>query len=366
MKLNQYFLFSAFCLLLPSACAWAQRPAAGLDSLLYGKDGLRGRYPNLGLSIGVVRGSAVAYSALGNTQSTPGVQIDSSTLFEVGSITKTFTALLLALEQEKGSLASEAYLEALLPTDVHLRPGLRHRVKLTDMASHQSGLPNLSDDHYIQALFNQDPIQPFHLVTRDYLYKVLGETDSLQAPGTYHYNNFAFSLLGELLAQRAGISYGDLVQQRIVEPLGLHTTGLTYQTVDIAGRFTAKGEAKPAIIINAVAPAGGLKSNAVDLVQYIRAQMMPPAGVLGRAIKRTQRPVYRDASITMGLAWEIHQIGGHRVYQKDGDTFGNSSLIRFDPKQQIGLVILADHQDAKSVAEIGEVVYQYLMSGQPL
>ena len=292
--------------------------------------------------------------------------IDSTTLFEIGSITKTFTALLLAREQEQGSLASSAYLEAVLPTSVRLRPGLRHRVTLTAMASHQSGLPNLSNDHYIQSLFDQDPIQPFHLVTRDYLFKVLGETDSLQAPGTYHYNNFAFSLLGALLAQRAGLSYGDLVQQRIVKPLGLHTTGLSYQTVHIAGRFTAEGEAKPAIILNAVAPAGGLKSNAVDLVQYMQAQMMPPGGVLGRAIKRTQQPVYHDKTITMGLAWEIRQINGHRVYQKDGDTFGNSSLIRFDPKQQVGLVILADHQDSKLVAEIGEMVYQYLMSGKPL
>jgi CubicO group peptidase (beta-lactamase class C family) len=366
MKLSKYFLFFALCILLSSTYTWAQHPATGLDSLLYSKKGLRARYPNLGLSIGVVRGSATAYYSLGNTQPTQGARIDSTTLFEIGSITKTFTALLLAWEQEKGSLSSEAYLEAALPTNVRLRPGLRHRVKLTAMASHQSGLPNLSNDRYIQALFDQDPVQPFHLVTRDYLFKILRETDSLQAPGTYHYNNFAFSLLGALLAQRAGLSYGDLVQQRIVKPLGLRTTGLTYHTAHIAGRFTTKGEVKPAIIANAVAPAGGLKSNAVDLVQYVRAQMIPPAGVLGRAIKRTQQPVYRDTTITMGLAWEIRQLGGHRVYQKDGDTFGNSSLIRFDPKQQVGLVILANHQDAKLVAEIGELVYQYLMSGQPL
>lgn len=352
----------------PSAYQYvqAQHPATGLNSLLYGKKGLHARYPNLGLSIGVVRGPAVAYYAMGDTQPTQGARVDSATLFEVGSLTKTFTALLLAWEQENGGLAPEAYLDVVLPADVHLRPGLRHRVKLTAMASHQSGLPNLSNDHYIQALFDQDPVQPFHLVTRDYLFKVLRDTNSLQAPGTYHYNNFAFSLLGELLAQRDGLSYGDLVQERILKPLGLHDTGLTYQTAHIAGRFTTKGEARPAIITNAVAPAGGLKSNAVDLVQYMQAQMAPPAGVLGRAIKRTQRPVYSDSAITMGLGWEIRQLGGHRVYQKDGDTFGNSSLIRFAPDQQVGLVILANHQDAKLVAEVGELVYRYLMSGQPL
>ena len=204
------------------------------------------------------------------------------------------------------------------------------------------------------------------MASRDYLFRVLRETDSLQAPGTYHYNNFAFSLLGTLLAQRAGCSYGDLVQRRIVRPLGLRTTGLTYHTARIAGRFTTKGEVRPAIVANAAAPAGGLKSNAVDLVRYVRAQLRPPAGPFGRAIVRTQQPVYRDSTITLGLAWEIRQVAGRRVYQKDGDTFGNSSLVRFDRDRQVGVVILANHQDAKAVAEVGDLVYQYLLLNQPL
>ena len=353
-------------LFFPATLASAQHLPQGLDSLFYGKQGFHVRYPDLGLSIGVVRGPAVAYYALGNTQPTHGVPLDSTTLFEIGSVTKTFTALLLAYEQETGRLPKGAYLETLLPANVSLRPGLRHRVTLTAMASHQSGLPNLSNDRYIQALVDQDSVQPFHSVSRDYLFQVLRETDSLRAPGTYHYNNFAFSLLGTLLAQRARRSYGELVQQRIVRPLGLHTTGLTYHTTHTAGRFTTQGKARPAIVINAVAPAGGLKSNAVDLVRYVRAQLMPPAGPLGRAIVRTQQPVYQDSTITMGLAWEIRQLAGHRVYQKDGDTFGNSSLIRFDRDRQVGVVILANHQDAKAVAEVGDLVYQYLLLNQPL
>lgn len=353
-------------LLSLSLPSWAQKATTRLDSLLYGQHGIQARYPAVGLSIGVVRGSEVAYYAIGNTQPLQGVPLDSTTLFEIGSITKTFTGLLLAYEQETGGLPTGAYLESVLPATVHLRPGLRHRVRLTALASHQSGLPNLSNDRYIQALFDQDPIQPFHLVTRAYLYKVLSETDTLHAPGTYHYNNFAFSLLGDLLAQRAGRSYGDLVQQRIIQPLGLRTTGLTYHTTHTAGRFTTKGEPKPAIVTGAVAPAGGLKSNAVDLVRYTRAQMLPPKGPLGRAITRTQQPLYRDSTISVGMAWEIRQIGGHQVYQKDGDTFGNSSLVRFDRDRQVGLVILSNHQDAKLVAEVGELLYMYLLTNQPL
>ena len=350
----------------PPTRTCAQRLPEGLDSLFYGKQGIHTRYPTLGLSIGVVRGPAVAYYALGNTQPTQGVPVDSTTLFEVGSVTKTFTALLLAYDQEIGKVPKDAYLETLLTPNVRLRPGLRHRVTLTAMASHQSGLPNLSNDRYIQTLIDQDPVQPFHVVSRDYLFKILRETDSLQAPGIYHYNNFAFSLLGTLLAQRAGCSYGELVQQRIVRPLGLRTTGLTYHTARIAGRFTTEGDVRPAIVINELAPAGGLKSNAVDLVRYVRAQLVPPAGPLGRAITRTQQPVYRDSTITLGLAWEIRQMAGHRVYQKDGDTFGNSSLVRFDRDRQVGVVILANHQDAKAVAEVGDLVYQYLLLNQPL
>ena len=175
-------LLAALFLPVPPACA--QQLPKGLDSLFYGKQGIHARYPALGLSIGVVRGPAVAYYALGNTQPTHGVPLDSTTLFEIGSVTKTFTALLLAYDQEVGRLPTGAYLEALLPANVSLRPGLRHRVTLTAMASHQSGLPNLSNDRYIQALIDQDPVQPFHAVSRDYLFKILRETDSLRAPGT--------------------------------------------------------------------------------------------------------------------------------------------------------------------------------------
>ena len=363
---NFWHLLLLAALFFPATSTCGQQLPKGLDSLLYGKQGIHARHPALGLSIGVVRGPAVAYYALGNTQPAHGVPLDSTTLFEIGSITKTFTALLLAYEQEAGGLPPSAYLETLLPATVSLRPGLRHRVTLMAMASHQSGLPNLSNDRYIQALFDKNPVQPFSLASRDYLFRVLRETDSLQAPGTYHYNNFAFSLLGTLLAQRAGCSYGDLVQRRIVRPLGLRTTGLTYHTARIAGRFTTKGEVRPAIVANAAAPAGGLKSNAVDLVRYVRAQLRPPAGPFGRAIVRTQQPVYRDSTITLGLAWEIRQVAGRRVYQKDGDTFGNSSLVRFDRDRQVGVVILANHQDAKAVAEVGDLVYQYLLLNQPL
>ena len=96
MKLRPCLLLLA--LLWLTAPSWAQSSASGLDSLLYGTHGLRARYPALGLSIGVVRGPVVAYYALGTTQLTGGAAIDSTTLFEIGSITKTFTGLLLAYE----------------------------------------------------------------------------------------------------------------------------------------------------------------------------------------------------------------------------------------------------------------------------
>ena len=364
MRFHRHLLALFFLALHLSG--WAQKTAPMLDSLLYGQHGIQARYPAVGLSIGVVRGSKVAYYAIGNTQPRQGIPLDSTTLFEIGSITKTFTGLLLAYEQETGSLPTDAYLESILPAAVHLRPGLRHRVRLTALASHQSGLPNLSNDRYIQTLFDQDSVQPFHLVTRTYLHNVLRETDTLCTPGTYHYNNFAFALLGDLLAQRARRSYGDLLQQRVVRPLKMSATGLTYHTTHTAGRFTTEGEPKAAIVAGAIAPAGGLKSNAVDLIRYTRAQMLPPKGPLGRAIVRTQQSLYRDSTISIGMAWEIRQVDGHQVYQKDGDTFGNSSLVRFDRHRQVGLVVLANHQDAKLVAEVGELLYNYLLTNGTL
>src|SRR5205823_12176701 len=105
--------------------------------------------------------------------------IDNNTLFEIGSVTKTFTGLLLAQQMVSGKMKQNAFIDNYLPAHFTLQPKLRHQIKLTDLASHQSGLPNLSNDDYIKDLFKQNPAQPFSLVSSDYIYQLLSSTKKL-------------------------------------------------------------------------------------------------------------------------------------------------------------------------------------------
>src|ERR1041384_1380996 len=157
-------------------------------------------HPSYGLSIGIVKADSTYYFQMGTG-------VTQETVFEIGSLTKTFTGLLLGIAVERKKIPADASIDKYLPVNVKLRPSLKNRVKMTDLASHQSGLPNFNDDQYIMELFKNDPEQPFRSVDSKYLYHVISNTDTLHNYGTYQYNNFAYGLLGQLLSNQAGVQY---------------------------------------------------------------------------------------------------------------------------------------------------------------
>lgn len=175
--------------------ASAQVEKAAINELLFKQGGLLYNHAGYGVSIGVVKGNRVFYVAAG--QRAGHLPVDEHTLFEIGSVTKTFTALLLADQIVSGRANRNTYMDAWLPPRFQLAPKLQRRVKLTDLASHQSGLPNLSNDEYIKTLYEQNPAQPFSMVTPAYIYQLLITTKKLKDYGQYQYNNYAYALLGQ-------------------------------------------------------------------------------------------------------------------------------------------------------------------------
>jgi CubicO group peptidase (beta-lactamase class C family) len=345
-----------FILTVISLNTSAQVEKAMVNELLFKQDGLLYNHAEYGVSIGIVKGNKVFYIASGKRAGAK-KPIDQHTLFEVGSVTKTFTGLLLAQQIVNKHISSNAYMDAYLPPHFNLAPELQHQVKITDLASHQSGLPNLSNDEYISDLFKQNPEQPFSLVSPAYIYQVLKGTKSLKEYHEYHYNNYAYALLGLLLQNATRQSYDQLLRSQLIRPLGLKQTFLgIYGSNNIAGRFTAKGEPKPAIaVLNAIAPAGGLRSDAVDMLKYVQVQLNPPAS-LKKAVSLSHKRYYSDNKHVVGLGWEIYP----HYLEKSGDTFGNSALLRFNSKKKLGIVILSDHQDAQLLEDIADAVFTEL------
>lgn len=310
------------------------------------------QFPDVGLVIGVYEGSKTHYYAYGSLQKGGKAKTDSTTLFEIGSATKTFTAVVLAQEINKGNIAQFDFIDGYLPKDIQLGCELKKKILLTDLASHQSGLPNLSNDRYFSDLIEKDPSNPFMLVDKKYLYDILKSTDTLSSFRQYQYNNYAFSLLGNILAERAKIKYEHMVENQILKPLHMTSTsfGVTYNK-NRAGLYSQQGEIQKPLILNQLNPAGGLHSNAVDLLNYLKAFLQNKDFIPLRKI--IEKTYFEDTRKKIGLGWEI----GSDFIEKDGDTFGNSTFIRYSPRNQVAIVVLSNHQNGKLVRDLMNEIY---------
>ncbi len=288
--------------------------------------------------IGLVDGDRSAvfgFSAKGTSQP------DGRSVYEIGSVTKTFTGLLLAQRVHAGKLKPDAPVSQLLPgqrvPDFEGRP-----ITVLDLATQTSGLPRLPT--------NMDWTQranPYARYDRQALGSFLDGYQLKLRPGErYEYSNLGFGLLGVALATEAGQSYGDLVKARILTPLGMTSTGVT---VDDAMRarlvpgHDPEGKPSHAWDFDAIAGAGALKSDADDLLRYLRAAMRgaterdSPMGLAQTPLRDTGIPGTR-----IGYAWHITDTRGRRVVWHNGMTGGYASFIGFTADGQRGVVVLAD------------------------
>ncbi len=184
-------------------------------------------------------------------------------VFEIGSLTKLFTARLLALLVEDGVVA----LEDPVAAPVKGRP-----ITLKDLAEHRSGLPRLPKTK--TGRWNRkDPYAEF---TAERMPEVIAATLPKREPGgKVVYSNYGYGLLGYTLANAASTTYGDLVRTRITEPLGMTQTGL--DTPGLVGGHDFFGRPTPPWNLAALAGAGGLRSTASDMLRFLAAEGSRPS-----------------------------------------------------------------------------------------
>lgn len=314
-------------------------------------------FSETGIVVGIIADGKRTYYTSGNRSLENSIKLDSLTIFEIGSATKTFTGLLLAKEIVNGKFHYNDFIDSYLPNDISLPCNLAKKIKLTDLASHQSGLPNLSNDKYFEILLNKDPRNPFRFVNKDYIYTILKETESLINYRAYQYNNYAFSLLGTLISEINTLNYKELVNKEILEPLKMTNTSFKIPSDEDnrAGLYNQRGEPQEYLILENADAAGGLKSNAVDLLKYLTAHFNDEQFI--DVVNLTRRTYLENSAKRIGLGWEIKD----EYYEKDGDTFGNSCLIRYSNDKQIGIVILSNHQNGQLVRELMNEIYNVVI-----
>lgn len=303
----------------------------------------RGVRRRAGLVLGVLRDGVTSVSG----RSADGAVLDGRSMFEIGSITKTFTSLLLADGAVRGEWSLTTPLRDLLPpgTSVPSRDGVE--ITLEHLATHTSGLPNAPIPVVAGSVEMLRGRDPYARLTADGLLHTLSATRLRRTPGTgpIHYSNLGVGILGAALAHACGMSYADLVTARICRPLGLTDT-VTDGQLSVVQRSRMvpghRGRGKPAAAwpLDGIPAAGALRSTADDMLRFLSAQLNSDATELSDAIRLTH--VLRDdPRLTIGLGW-MRIDTPHRLWWHNGGTGGYRSFAGFRPDRHDAVVVLSN------------------------
>lgn len=347
-----------FCaLLLLSSYSFGQTNPAFIDSLFYAKNGLQNKFPNVGTSIGIVQNGKANFYSLGTISRTSNQKINKNTIFEIGSNTKLFTALLLAIEITKGKILDSAFIDTYLPKGATLKAALQNKIRITDLASYSSGLPTLHGDKFDSLILEKDVLQPYQHIDKKYLYNILNNTSEAPNYGKYEYSNFNYGLLGAILENFKRKTYAELLKKNIYTPLKFKNTwtGAVNSNNKVSGYHQDKEVGY--LQLDALNPAGAIKSDAEDMLNFLKYQLSPQESALSKAIALTQRIFVTDG-ISLGLGWHIIEYEKDKpFYVMQGDTIGNSSLLYFDKKMNTGIVILINHSNH----DLTGIILDYLL-----
>jgi len=296
---------------------------------------------NPSIVIGIVNAAGTTYYSYG-TKRIGGEPVDEHSIYEIGSISKTFTATLLADEVLKGEMKLDDPAQKYLPETVKLPMYEGNPITLGNLSDHTSSLPRMPTN------FNPaDPMNPYADYTTDLLFEFLSSYTLTRPIGSeFEYSNLAVGLLGQILSRQAGIPYEELMLAKIAKPLHMEETKITLD--DQMKKNLAYGYASGQEVENwdlpALAGAGAIRSSVFDLVKYVSAQMNLTPSPLHDAMTLTHQPRHDKAGESkIGLNWFINNKGSEEIISHGGATGGYRAYVGFTDKT--GVVVLTNSDD---------------------
>jgi len=291
-----------------------------------------------------------AVAGMGHTRLPDGPAPTDQTMWEIGSITKVFTGLLLAIAIVRNEVTLQTPVRELLPsgTTVPTRDGVE--ITLEHLTTHRSGLPRSPirfRTEFRTVLLGRG--NPYADISDERLLELLARTELRRTPGTGRiaYSNVGGGLLGLALTHRAGAaSYGELVHERICRPLGLaRTTVLTQADVDqLAIGYTTRRRPVEHWTLSGLAGAGALLSTATDMLAFLTAQLKPESSELGQAVKLSQMERYGGKRFGIALGWIRYPSRSGLTLWHNGGTGGFRSFAGIAVERGIGVVMLTNNR----------------------
>ena len=328
-------------LIIAAAALLASQDPGELRSLLLNRTDET--HKAVGIVAGLVDTAGERFIAAGATAPGGIVAPDADTIFEIGSITKVFTSLVLADMVVRGETRLDDPVAKFLPKTVKVPSRGGREITLLDLSNQVSGLPRLPDN-----LKPADPEDPYVDYGPARLYEFLsGYTLTRDIGEMYEYSNLGVGLLGHALALRAGVSYEELLRRRVFEPLGMADTMITLTEAQKKRLATGSSLLLRPIgnwRFDALAGAGAILSTARDMTRFLTAAMGLRETPLRKAFDlmlQKRRPTGTpDLDIAMG--WHIWTTYGTEIVWHNGGTGGYRSFAGFDPKTKTGVVVLCN------------------------
>jgi len=306
--------------------------------------------------VGVITPNGTQVSAYGNISKSNPTPVDGNTIFDVGSVTKTFVATVLADLVNQGVVKLSDPLEMYLPSNVTVPSYNGSKITLGDLATHTSGLPYWPSGWIWNKYY-----------TTQQVYEFLSNSTFEDEPGTVaKYSNIGMGMVGQAISLKMGVPLIQLIEDRILNVLGMNSTGFAMNKTgilipqDIKSRFAAGhmvgNESKLVFLPQEVQAAGAMYSTANDLLKYVSANLGLIDAKINSAMEETHSIRYPFYELQVpfpdpsgnestpyayeGLSWFSTTNLGTQVVWHNGGIDGYSSFVGFNPDKQIGLVIL--------------------------
>lgn len=296
---------------------------------------------NPSISLAYIKDEEVTYFNYGNTLLEKGQPVDKNTIYEIGSISKVFTTILLADEVLKGNMKLTDPISDYLPETVYVPTRDDKVITLKDLATHTSALPRMPTN------FNpKDRLNPFADYNVEQLYQFLSAYKLEREIGSlYEYSNLGMGLLGHILELHTGKSYEELVIERIAKPLGMDDTQIVFtekMKKRLAYGYNEQLERTSNWDITSLAGAGAIRSSTSDMVKFIKANMSINDSSLNKAMRLSHEIAFTDSTnnFNIGLAWHFANNGS--ITWHNGGTGGYRAFSGFTKSSNEGVVVLTN------------------------
>ncbi len=357
MKNYSLIAFAVLSLLVASWVGESRSADEELDGLDAFVELAMEQYGVPGASVAVVKDGDVVYlKGFGVRKIGSKEKVDGDSVFQLASVTKTFTAASVASMVDRGKMSFDEEVIKIIPDFALMEPYSTRFTTPRDLLAHRTGLPPFTGDIFDHLGYSRDEV----------IRRVRYFTPACSFREDANYSNIGYFLAGETAAYAADSSWEDVVTENIIKPLGLKHTGFTYDIEEEDNvaypHADVDGETKviPFNEQRVLAPAGAMTSSASDLARYLIMyldegkfrgkeilsaesvkQLFTPA-IVDKPSFAELPPISDDNGFSYGLGWGIYYWHNHKILEKGGALDGYRTVVVLVPDMELGIVVLSN------------------------